>query len=106
MAPFKVGDYVTVKGTLVADAAGRYISAWGIDGSVGIFTTPDTLPAYVAVDVLLMGTGPNNDIALAQEGAKRTIVEGFTTDIHTAISINAVDVDPCTGVETDRPWAV
>ena len=33
-------------------------------------------------------------------------VEGFTTDIRTAISVNAVDVDACTGAETDRNWTV
>ncbi|MCU1382979.1 MAG: hypothetical protein JWL71_1676 [Acidobacteria bacterium] len=107
MAPFMVGDYVTVKGPLVADASGsRYIDAWGIDGSVGIFTTPGTQPAYVAIDVMLMGIGPNNNVNLAQEGARRARVEGFTTDISTTISINAVDVDACTGAENDRLWAV
>ena len=107
MAPFMVGDYVTVKGPLAVDGAGsRYVDAWGIDGNVGIFTTPGTLPAYVSIDVMVMGIGPNNDVALAQEGAKRTVVEGFTTDISTTISINAVDVDACTGTETDRLWAL
>ncbi len=113
MAPFEVGDYVTVKGPLVADPldllnpARRYVSAWGIDGNVGIFTTPGTLPAYVSVDVLLMGTGPTGaNVTLAQEAARRMRVEGFTTDISTAISINAVDVDACTGIGTDRLWAI
>src|SRR3954469_19306951 len=104
MAPFEVGDYVTVKGPLVFDAAGQYVDAWGIDGNVGIFTAPGTLPAYVAIDVLLMGTGPLDDVNVAQEGAKRTRVEGFTTDISTAIKISAVDVDACTGEEVDRIW--
>ena len=108
MAPFKVGDYVTVKGPLVADAAGnRYISAWGMDGNVGIFTTPGTLPGYVAIDVLLMGTGPvGANVALANEAAKRMRVEGFTTDILTSISVNAVDVNACTGVQTDRNFTI
>jgi hypothetical protein len=106
MAPFEVGDYVTVKGPIVTDAAGQYIDAWGIDANVGIFTTPGSLPAYVAIDVLLMGTGPINDPLIAQEGAKRTRVEGFTTDISTAILISAVDVNACTGEELERPWNV
>ena len=62
------------------------------------------MPAYVAIDVLLMGTGPLDDLTIAQEGAKRTRVEGFTTDISTAIKISAVDVDACTGEESDRLW--
>ena len=116
MAPFEVGDFITVKGPLFADAVGQYISAWGIDGNEGIFTTPGTLPAYVAVDVIFMGTGScpagqescpqSTNVTLIQEAARRTRVEGFTTDISTAISINAIDVDACTGVGTDRLWAV
>ncbi|MCU1382877.1 MAG: hypothetical protein JWL71_1574 [Acidobacteria bacterium] len=104
MAPFEVGDYVTVKGPIVFDAAGQYVDAWGVDANVGIFTTPGTQPFYVAIDVLLMGTGPLDDLTLAQEGAKRTRVEGFTTDISTAVKISAVDVDACTGEEVDRVW--
>ena len=106
MAPFKVGDFITVKGPLFADAVGDYISAWGIDGNEGIFTTPGTLPAYVSVDVILMTTGTNTNVTLVQEAAKRFRMEGFTTDISTAISLNAIDVDPCTGIGTDRNWAV
>jgi hypothetical protein len=110
MAPFEIGDYVTVKGPLVNDtlngAPSQYVDAWGIDGSVGIFTMPGTLPTYVAIDVLLMGTGPVNDPIIAQEGARRLRVEGFTTDISTAIMISAVDVDACTGVESDRVWNI
>jgi hypothetical protein len=110
MAPFEIGDYVTVKGPLVNDvlngAPSQYIDAWGIDASVGIFTVPGTLPNYVAIDVLLMGTGPVNDPTIAQEGARRTRVEGFTTDISTAIMVSAVDVEACTGGETDRVWTL
>ena len=105
-APFQVGDYVTVRGPIVRDAAGQYISAYAVDANVGIFTTAGTLPAYVAIDVLLMGTGPIDDVTLAQEGAKRTIVEGFTTDSTTPVMISAVDVNACTGEEVDRLWNV
>jgi len=103
-APFEVGDYVTVRGPIVADAAGDYIDASAIDANVGIFTTPGTQPSYVSIDVLLMGTGPLDDPNIAQEGAKRTRVEGFTTDISTAILISAVDVNACSGEEVDRTW--
>ena len=106
MAPFEVGDYLTVSGPLAADAAGHFISAWGITANVGIFTTPGTLPAYVSIDVLLMNTGVNTDTTLLQEAAKRVRFEGFTTDISTAISVNAIDVDRCTGNATDRNFAL
>jgi hypothetical protein len=103
-APFKVGDYITVRGPIVKDGQGQYISAFAIDGNVGIFTAPGTTPAYVSVDVLLMGTGPVDDVTLAQEGAKRTIVEGFTTDFTAPVLVSAVDVDACTGGTSDRLW--
>jgi len=103
-APFEVGDYLTVRGPIVKEATGQYISAYAIDANVGIFTAPGTQPAYVSVDVLLMGTGPVDDVTLAQEGAKRTVVEGFTTDFTTPVLISAVDVDACTGEGLDRLW--
>src|SRR4051812_34852583 len=105
-APFQVGDYVTVRGPIVKDAAGQYISAYAADANVGIFTAPGTKPAYVSVDVALMGTGPVNDPTLAQEGARRTRVEGFTTDYTIPVLISALDVDACTGEGIDRWWAV
>jgi hypothetical protein len=104
-APFEVGDYVTVRGPIVKDALGSYVSAYAVDANVGIFTAPHTLPAYVSIDVILMGTGPLDDVTLAQEGAKRTIVEGFTTDVTTPVIIAPVDVNACTGEGLDRfPW--
>ena len=119
-APFQVGDYVTVKGPIVVeqrDAKGRvikrddgllaqYISAYAVDANVGIFTAPGVQPAYVSVDVILMGTGPLNDPTIAQEGAKRTVAEGFTTDFTTPVLISAVDVNACTGEGVDRLWNV
>ena len=104
-APFQVGDYVTVRGPIVKDGAGQYISAYAVDANVGIFTQPGTQPSYVSVDVVLMGTGPVNDPTLAQEGARRTRVEGFSTDFTTPVVISALDVDACTGEGIDRWWA-
>jgi hypothetical protein len=103
-APFEVGDYVTVKGPIVKDARGQYISAYAVDGNVGIFTAPGTQPVYVSVDLILMGTGPIDDATLAQEGAKRTVAEGFSTDFTAPILISAVDVNACTGEGVDRLW--
>src|SRR3954471_18022606 len=105
-APFQVGDYVTVRGPIVKDAAGQYISAYAVDANVGIFTASATQPAYVSIDVLLMGTGPVDDPTLAQEGARRVRVEGFSTDFDTPVNIWAVDVDACTGEGIDRFWAI
>ena len=104
-APFEVGDYVTVRGPIVKDTATtQYIAAYAIDAGIGIFTAPFTTPTYVSIDVVLMGTGPLNDPTIAQEGAKRARVEGFTTDASTPVKVSAVDVNACTGEAVDRLW--
>jgi hypothetical protein len=105
-APFKVGDYVTVRGPIVRDEEGQYISAYGVDANVGIFTAPGTRPVYVSIDVALIGTGPLDDPRLAQEGARRTRAEGFTTDFTAPIILSALDVNACTGEGVDRVWSV
>src|SRR5690242_18647528 len=74
-APFEVGDYVTYSGTLLRDGSGDYISANTIIGNVGIYTTPGTNPAYVAIDVLLQGVGGVPNPAFPQEAGVRTRVE-------------------------------
>jgi hypothetical protein len=104
MAPFEVGDHIVFKGTLLNDGS-DYFSVWGIDANVGIFTTAGSLPVYVSVDVLLMGTGPTDNIQLLQEGSRRFRMEGFTTDTSRPVNVFAVDVNPCTGGEIDRFWA-
>ena len=105
-APFQAGDYVTVRGPIVWDEAGQYISAYAVDANVGIFTAPGTKPVYVSIDVALMGTGPVDDPTLAQEGARRTKAEGFTTDFSAPVILSAVDVNACTGEAVDRVWTV
>jgi hypothetical protein len=105
-APLQVGDYVTVRGPIVKDGAGQYISAYAVDANVGIYTAPGTQPSYVSIDVILMGTGPLSDATLAQEGARRTRVEGFTTDFTTPVMVGALDIDACTGQGSDRLWNV
>jgi hypothetical protein len=106
MAPFEIGDYLTLNGNIVDDALGQYVSAWSIVGNVGIYTARGSRPSYVAIDVIIVGTGPTANVVLAQEGAKRTRIEGFTTDLGAAIRLSAVDVNPCDGSETDRFWAL
>ena len=48
MAPFEVGDHIVYKGIVLTDAIGEYVSVWGIDGNVGLFTTQGSQPQYVA----------------------------------------------------------
>jgi hypothetical protein len=113
-APLELGDYVSYSGTLVKDgdqpSAGpltpadtTYVSAWALTANVGIFTAPGSDPAYVAVDVTILGAG-GVTIAGAVEATTRTRFEGFTTDPTRVIDLYGIDVDPCTGKQTDRRW--
>lgn len=104
-APFMVGDQVTYQGSIAKDALGQtYISVHTFNDNLGIFTAPGTQPAYVGVEVILLGNAgtPVPGTNLAQEATTRIFDVGFTTDPSTMIDVNAVDRDPCTGVETLR----
>lgn len=109
-APLEVGDYVTYAGILVTDsdhptagpwpgAASTYISAYSIVNNTAIYTTAGVDPAYVEIEVTLVGTG---GLAGAGEAAARTRFEGFSTDPTRPIHLYAIDLDPTTGDGTDR----
>jgi len=95
--PFEVGDFVSIMGTQFQDASTgqTYISATQIVDNLGVFTFPNTDPAYVDIEVLLQGTGGTPDPAFPQEAARRTTVEGFSTDPLRNVDISAVNIDAC-----------
>jgi hypothetical protein len=106
MAPFEVGDYVLYNSNLVNDGSGTpYNSAWAVTADVGIFTSPGTQPTYVAIDTILVATGAIPIASLPQALEIRTRVEGYTTDPTSFITVSAIDVDPCTGITTNRFYA-
>jgi hypothetical protein len=95
--PFEVGDFVSIIGTLELDDKGvPFMSATEVVANLGVFTFPNTDPAYIVVEVLLQGTGGVPDPAFPQEAARRTRVEGMVTDSLRNIDISAVDID-CNG---------
>jgi hypothetical protein len=103
-APFEVGDYVNYAGTLVNDnpldlTSPTYISAYEIIANVAIFTVPGTNPAYVSIEVGLMGTGGVTDPGVT-EAAVRSRFEGMTTDTTRKIHLYGVAVNP-DGTSTD-----
>ncbi|HET9837333.1 MAG TPA: hypothetical protein VFR84_03800 [Candidatus Angelobacter sp.] len=101
-APLKVGDWVDFGGELLLDSNGQpYILAHTFTANLGIFTFPGTDPAYVAIDVILEGTGGAPNPAFPQEAGIRTKVEGFTTDDSRGIDTYAIDID-CNGKQTPR----
>jgi len=124
-APFEVGDYVSFAGTLVRDCtdgaadcrnggstagpwpaagtAATWIAAHTIINNVAVYTWPGTNPAYVSIEVSLIGTGGLTVLG-AGEAAIRTRFEGFTTDPTRNIHLYGVDLDPATGATSDRDF--
>jgi hypothetical protein len=116
--PFEVGDYVTFAGTLVTDsatpttgpfppaplgAAGTYVSAHTIIDNIAVYTWPGTNPAYVSIEVSLIGTGGLTVLG-AGEAVIRTRFEGMTTDPSRNVHLYGIDFDPLTGATTDRDF--
>ena len=104
-APFQVGDYIDYSGTLQQDATGPYISAHQIVANVGIYTSPGANPAYLAMEVTILGVGGypiTFPIAVPQEATGRIKARGFFTDPTRTVDLFALDVDPCTGTEAER----
>ena len=99
-SPFEVGDFITYAGVLQADGT---ISAYQIIGNVGIYTWHQTDPAYIAIDVLLQGTGAPFNQAVGIEATSKVRVEGFSTDTSRTVDIYAMD-NLC-GQYSDRWWA-
>ncbi len=101
-APFETGDFIDVQGTLKVDAQGTYISAHTIISRTGIYTSPGTMPAYIAIEALVQGTSSQPLLNLPQEATSKIKVEGFTTDPTSLVDIFAIDIDPLTGASTER----
>jgi hypothetical protein len=101
-APFEVGDMIDFMGTLKVDSRGPYISAHTITARLGIYTTPGTMPAYVAIEMQLQGTAALPLANLPQEATSRIKVEGFATDPTRLVDIYAMDVDAASGAISER----
>ncbi|HEY2912067.1 MAG TPA: hypothetical protein VGK21_01795, partial [Candidatus Angelobacter sp.] len=100
-APFEVGDFVDIIPTQEMDDRGPFVSATEVVANVTIFTSPGVDPAYVVVEVTLMGTAATPDPAFPQEAGVRTRVEGFTSDPTRTVDVSAIDYD-CNGNVTFR----
>ena len=101
-SPMEVGDFINYAGTLTADPAGTYMSAHTITDNAAIRTAPGTNPAYVSIEVGLMGTGGLTVFGVG-EAAVRTKFEGMTTDPSRRIHLYGIDVNP-DGTTSDRDW--
>jgi hypothetical protein len=108
-APFMVGDQVDVAGNLYQiapgtdrSAANTYTAAHTVLNNAGIFTYPASSPVYLTIEDFLIGTDGAPVAGLLQEATTRMTVVGFTTDPTVQVDVFALDVNPCTGEETQR----
>ncbi|KAA0982931.1 hypothetical protein [Pseudomonas sp. ANT_J28] len=107
-APFEVGDFISYAGTLFkSTTAGTpdYISAHTIEANIGIYTQPGSQPSYLAIGEFGIGTADPAATAIngvAQETQDRIFLEASTTDVKTPVDIYLIDVNPSTGVQTNR----
>ncbi|RON44517.1 hypothetical protein [Pseudomonas frederiksbergensis] len=107
-APFEVGDFISYAGTLFKSAtAGTpdFISAHTIEANIGIYTQPGTQPSYLAIGEFGIGTADPSATAIngvAQETQDRIFLEASTTDVKTPVDIYLIDVNPSTGLQTNR----
>ena len=95
MVPLVVGDFVTVSGTEIDG------TLWvnNLNANLGIYTAAGTKPAYVTCEEALFGIVTTQ--ANVEFGETRAVA--FTTDVGGGLlDWFAVDVDPCTGVATER----
>ncbi|MEI7618251.1 MAG: hypothetical protein WCK14_06475 [Actinomycetota bacterium] len=101
-APMEVGDFVTFSGNTQLDAVGKFVAAHTVTNNAAIYTVPGVDPAYVSVDVSLLGTGGLTVLG-AGEATIRTRFEGMTTDASRRIYLYGVDQQP-NGSSSDRYW--
>jgi hypothetical protein len=99
--PFEVGDFVDVIATQEVDDLGPYMTATEVVGNIGSYTAPGVDPAYIVVEVTIMGTSGMPDPLFPQEAGVRTRVEGMMTDSTRNIDVSAIDMD-CNGNVTFR----
>lgn len=98
-APLMVGDFIIYSGTTVPDGDDTIIAAYSIEANLGLYTAHGTTPAYLRIETLQAGINGNPAGEIAE-----TRVEGYITDETATIQIFAIDVDPCTGEESERSW--
>lgn len=97
MVPFKVGDFIEFSGLRVN---GEILASVIVCPSLAITTVASvTVPNYIRIEELRVGVvSAAGNVEVAD-----TRIVGFLSSCSGAtVTISAIDVDPCTGVETYR----
>jgi len=95
MAPLVVGDYVTYSGIKAADGT---LEVYSLQANLGFYTAPGTQPAYITVEAAQYGVNDADPTVEVAESRATAVA----TDINTSIQWFAIDVDPCTGAQSER----
>ncbi|KAJ7028589.1 hypothetical protein C8F04DRAFT_1290541 [Mycena alexandri] len=95
MAPLVVGDYITFSGLKVP---GGLLAVYSLSANLGIYTAAGTKPAYISPATATYAI----QVADPTVEAGETRATAFVTDPSTPVEWYAIDVDPCTGAETER----
>ncbi|AGI23135.1 hypothetical protein ACYCAX_19175 [Pseudomonas sp. MT3] len=91
-APLVVGDYITYSGMPIVDAPGTsFVAAHALQALTGIYTSPRADPAYVLVEVALVGTLGEPFPGIDQEQTSRFRIVGFTTDPARRVDVFVID---------------
>lgn len=99
MAPFLPGDYVEFSGI----QSGSTVYAFEVvAANVQIRTDGTKDPVYIRMEDAIIGVFDSTTGVAANNEFGDTRFIGYTSDANAAVTINAVDVDPCTGDETYR----
>ncbi|KAF7326924.1 hypothetical protein MVEN_02586300 [Mycena venus] len=95
MVPLVVGDYITFSGTKTGSGA---LEVYALEANLGIYTAPGTKPAYLTVDAAQYAIVDPDPTVEVDE----TRATAMASDPSTPIQWFAMDVDPCTGVVSER----
>ncbi|KAK3364573.1 hypothetical protein B0T25DRAFT_493465 [Lasiosphaeria hispida] len=98
MAPFLVGDFIMYRGFW--SAAGQLVCFDVVAWNVQITTVG--APTYIRIEATLIGVYSDDT---AGEVAETRYI-GYTSDPSVTTSIQAIDLDPCTGEESFRSIGV
>jgi len=98
MTPFMIGDFIVYRGFRAPDNVMICfdIVAWNVQ------VTTSGAPTYLRVEETLVGVYTSDTSGEVAE----TRFVGVVSDPAVTVSIQAIDIDPCTGEETFRPISV